>query len=221
MYSFWHRNHIPEQQGLRQNLFLRSYQQPTSQKSYSRTTRIKTNKSINLQIKYLISQKSYSRTTRIKTVVCKILINSGKIHRNHIPEQQGLRQSKGWLFDAAVIHRNHIPEQQGLRLLIHLVIQIIRVNHRNHIPEQQGLRLSCFQYLLLRLHFSQKSYSRTTRIKTAFSVNPVVFNVIHRNHIPEQQGLRLLIFWKSQYLAFLHRNHIPEQQGLRHLLIFF
>ena len=84
--------------------------------------------------------------------------------RDHIPLEQGLRQSKTIVLAERTKVRDHIPLEQGLRLPgmhVHMAVLV-----RDHIPLEQGLRLFTTE-VLSGLHH------------------------IVRDHIPLEQGLRL------------------------------
>ena len=129
-----------------------------------------------------VSQRPYSIRTRIKTwtrtrrahVPCSV--------RDHIPLEQGLRQSTRTLNQPPVTVRDHIPLEQGLRRLL--------------MSSSVWVSPVC-----------QRPYSIRTRIKTCvFSLSmPKASNV--RDHIPLEQGLRQPVTSHEPWVGICQRPY--------------
>ncbi len=134
------------------------------QRAYSIRTRIKTQRPIMLYVLPMESQRAYSIRTRIKTTRQNAQCRIATRVREHIPLEQGLRQSK-WFevfgrFDSqrAYSIRTRIKTRLSCYCCCCFAV-------REHIPLEQGLRR--YTSIPLRyLRVRQRAYSIRTRIKT-------------------------------------------------------
>ena len=135
----------------------------------------------------IVTQRPSSRRTRIKTFSIVNSFHNPLLLRDHLPEEQGLRQCFKYLHMHLQL-RDHLPEEQGLRLCTWVAYIAARAL-RDHLPEEQGLRQP-LNYSTSRRTEAQRPSSRRTRIKTEpsdFASGPCS---LLRDHLPEEQGLR-------------------------------
>ena len=184
------------------------------QRPYSIRTRIKT-----YLLRFLMrrrrGQRPYSIRTRIKTTPWLRCLTTSRRVRDHIPLEQGLRQSTkpnhrpiNWCQRPYSIRtriktpqiltwepalrrvRDHIPLEQGLRRRLSALILWERFCQR---PYSIRTRIkTCPIQMRFSVGVSQRPYSIRTRIKTPPPPAPPPPLACVRDHIPLEQGLRPL-----------------------------
>ena len=142
------------------------------QRPYSIRTRIKT-KWIYYAMLILDRQRPYSIRTRIKTFTLQINWSENQGVRDHIPLEQGLRQTTTGRGSLSSAVRDHIPLEQGLRRAV-LSQKVLRCLGQRPYSIRTRIKTPCpWQYS--QGQHRQRPYSIRTRIKTitVFILSPL------------------------------------------------
>ena len=107
------------------------------------------------------------------------------MHQEQVPRKQGLKLGVQHDPFGGTVHQEQVPRKQGLKQCIGISIQTGK-KHQEQVPRKQGLKPNMFLGILLYIHPSRAS-STKTRIETTISCTNQLYNTIIKSKFHENK----------------------------------